>query len=202
MSVEIKPDGELATAGARRRRLQDATNSTSENTTVVETEESTNSTATTTESNSTDTTAESNSTDTTADSNSTDTTNCTCTVSNTTTESNVTDTSNSTDTTTNCTCTEEVTEEVTEEEVLEEEVLEEEEEVIDWANVEFIQNHPHVRHTVQQIAIDQDNVFETWSVTVTNPDAGTYKLNFLHPVSGNVWTSDPIAANSNRWQFR
>ena len=165
-----------------------------------------NSTNTTTDSNSTDTTTDSNFTDTTAESNSTDTTNCTCTVSNTTTDSNVTDTtnstdttaSNSTDTTTNCTCTEEVIEE----EVLEEEVLEEEEEVIDWANVEFIQSHPHVRHTVQQIAIDQDNVFETWYVTVTNPDGGTYKLNFLHPVSGDVWTSDPIAANCNRWQFR
>jgi hypothetical protein len=46
-------------------------------------------------------------------------------------------------------------------------------------------SHPKASKTMQQLSFDQENTFEQWNITISAPDQGTYKVNFLNP------TTDP-----------
>jgi hypothetical protein len=51
--------------------------------------------------------------------------------------------------------------------------------------------------------ISHENVEEVWTVTVTNPDSGTYTLLFVNNEGEKTetWTSDPISMSASWWEF-
>lgn len=63
--------------------------------------------------------------------------------------------------------------------------------------------HPQLSKTVFQIAMEQTNTPEEWSLTVGSPDSGTYKLNFVNskttPMS--YYTTSHISASASASQF-
>ena len=52
--------------------------------------------------------------------------------------------------------------------------------------------------------MDQVNTPESWWVTVSNPDSGTFKLNLLNPTTtpASYWQSAPISASASSNEFR
>lgn len=71
-------------------------------------------------------------------------------------------------------------------------------------NTEEATPHPMANPTLMQIAVDQINTHEEWTLMVTNPDEHPIKINFLDPTSLKpaFWTSEPFAANANANTFR
>jgi len=63
-------------------------------------------------------------------------------------------------------------------------------------NVEFMVNHPNAMPTVQRLSISQENTHEEWTITIDNPDSGTYVLNFVTNTSPpKLWKSAAIRAD-------
>jgi hypothetical protein len=56
---------------------------------------------------------------------------------------------------------------------------------------------------IQVFEISHENVEEVWTVTVTNPDSGTYTLLFVNNEGEKTetWTSDPISMSASWWEF-
>ena len=57
---------------------------------------------------------------------------------------------------------------------------------------------------IQMFEISHDNVEEEWTVTVTNPDSGSYTLLFVNNEgeSTETWTSDAISTSASAWDFQ
>jgi len=66
------------------------------------------------------------------------------------------------------------------------------------------QTHPLATTTMQQIAMDQINTNEQWSLTISSADTGSYKLNFLNPTTkpASYWQSEAVKANANAGGFK
>lgn len=77
-----------------------------------------------------------------------------------------------------------------------------------WSNVsvEFqkpnSEAHPMAAPAVQSWRIEQTNVAESWTLTVQNPSASTYKLAFLYPGTTTNWISEEIACNASAGTVR
>jgi hypothetical protein len=50
---------------------------------------------------------------------------------------------------------------------------------------------------IQQLSIIQTNTFEIVSITVNNPDSGTYAIIFQNPTTLLYTKSNPIPANAD-----
>ena len=53
----------------------------------------------------------------------------------------------------------------------------------------------HSMREVQQLIIQMNNTFDTVSITVDNPDNGTFAIIFQNPATGLYTKSEPILAN-------
>jgi hypothetical protein len=64
--------------------------------------------------------------------------------------------------------------------------------------------HPYASKSMQQVAFEHTTVPETWDFTVTNPDNGTFVLNFVNtkttPIS--FYTTTTIEANATAAEVR
>jgi hypothetical protein len=72
-----------------------------------------------------------------------------------------------------------------------------------WAtwSVEFIQpgseNHPMAAKQVQSWKIIQDNIPETWTITIANPGTGKFKMSMKSPKETTSWLSGEITCNTS-----
>jgi len=62
--------------------------------------------------------------------------------------------------------------------------------------------HMHSMREVQQLIIQMNNTFDTVSITVENPDSGTFAIIFQNPATNLYTKSEPIPANASPLQFR
>jgi hypothetical protein len=64
--------------------------------------------------------------------------------------------------------------------------------------------HPHAIKAVQQIAYEHSVTLEEWAVTITNPDDGTYTLNFVDNTGDtpSLYTTASIRASASASTFR
>lgn len=60
----------------------------------------------------------------------------------------------------------------------------------------------HSMREVQQLIIQMNNTFDTVSITVDNPDSGTFAIIFQNPATSLYTKSEPIPANASPNQIR
>ena len=59
------------------------------------------------------------------------------------------------------------------------------------------EKHPMAAKAIQSWRIEQNNVAEQWTISVTNPSSGQYKLGLKSPKETTTWISDSIPCNTN-----
>lgn len=64
--------------------------------------------------------------------------------------------------------------------------------------------HPMASPTIQQIAIEQNNTSEEWSLTIGSPSGNLIKVNFLNPTTEkpSYWQSEEFSADASAGTFR